>query len=85
MADIDGDGDLVSDRSSIGFPCWHKKLDCQGNFGPQQEITNDTFGSIYVMADDIDNDRDMNLKNIEFGGETIAWYENTDGLWDFGP
>ena len=87
FADIDGDGekDVISDSSSNNQPVWFKHLDGQGNFGPQQEITNDTSGSIYVIADDMDNDGDMDVLNIEFGGETIAWYENTDGLGVFGP
>lgn len=87
FADIDGDGDgdVISDRSSNGFPCWYENLDGQGDFGSQQEITQDTFGSIYVIADDVDGDGDMDVLNIEFGGETIAWYENTDGLGAFGP
>ena len=87
FADIDGDGinDVICDSSSNNQPVWFKHLDGQGNFGLQQEITNDTFGSIYVIADDLDNDGDMDVLNIEFGGETIAWYENTDGLGVFGP
>tara|TARA_R110000787_G_scaffold15134_3_gene46799 strand:- start:1697 stop:3049 length:1353 start_codon:yes stop_codon:yes gene_type:complete len=83
--DGDGDGDVVSDRSSNGFPCWFENLDGLGNFGPQQEITQDTSGSIYTIADDVDGDGDMDVLNLEFGGETIAWYENEDGLGTFGP
>jgi len=87
MADIDGDGDgdVVSDRSSNGFPCWYENLDDLGAFGAQQEITQDTSGSVYVLADDVDNDGDMDVLNIEAGGNTIAWYKNTDGLGNFGP
>ncbi|MFT6127699.1 MAG: hypothetical protein ACJAVA_002192 [Flavobacteriaceae bacterium] len=86
FADIDGDGikDVISDSSINNQPVWYKHLDGLGNFGTQQEITNDTSGSIYVIADDVDNDGDMDVLNIEFGGETIAWYEN-DGLGTFGP
>ncbi|MFT6688382.1 MAG: hypothetical protein ACJAX7_001396 [Saprospiraceae bacterium] len=85
FADIDGDGikDVISDSSINNQPVWYKHLDGLGNFGSQQEITNDTSGSIYVIADDVDNDGDMDVLNIEFGGETIAWYEN-DGLGNFG-
>lgn len=87
FADIDGDGfgDVISDSSSNNFPCWYKNLDGLGNFAPQQEITQDTSGSQYVLADDVDSDGDMDVLNIEFGGETIAWYENTNGQGDFGP
>ena len=83
--DGDGDGDVVSDSSSNGFPCWYENLDGLGDFGSQQEITQNTSGSIYTIADDVDGDGDMDVLNLEFGGETIAWYENTDGLGTFGP
>ena len=85
FTDIDGDGvkDVINDSSSNNQPVWFKHNDGIGNFGSQQEITNDTVGSIYVIADDLDNDGDMDVLNIEFGGETIAWYKN-DGLGNFG-
>jgi hypothetical protein len=87
IADINGDGikDVICDSSSNdnGYPSWYENLDGLGNFGAQQEITQDTVGSNYVIADDLDNDGDMDVLNIEFGGETIAWYEN-DGLGNFG-
>ena len=88
FADINGDGikDVICDSSSNGngYPSWYEN-DGNGNFGSQQEITTDTSGSNYVIADDVDGDGDMDVLNIEFGGETIAWYENTDGLGTFGP
>jgi len=87
FADIDSDGfgDVISESSINNFPCWYKNLDGLGNFGPQQEITNDTSGSIYVIADDVDGDGDMDILNLEFGGNTISWFENTDGQGAFGP
>ncbi len=87
IADIDGDGDgdIISESSINNFPCWYENVDGQGTFGSQQEITNDTLGSLYIIADDVDNDGDMDIVGLEFGGDTIAWYENTDGLGTFGP
>jgi len=88
FADINGDGikDVICDSSNngVGNPSWFEN-DGDGNFGSLQEITQDTSGSQYVLADDVDGDGDMDVLNIEFGGETIAWYENTDGQGDFGP
>jgi len=86
IADIDGDGDgdIISESSINNNPCWYENLDGLGNFGPQQEITQDTYGSTYIIADDVDNDGDMDVLGLEFGGQTISWYENTDGLGTFG-
>ncbi len=85
--DLDGDGDMdvVCDSSSEGYPSWNENLDGLGNFGPQQEITQNTIGSIYTITGDIDGDDDMDVINVEYGGNTIAWFENTDGLGSFGP
>jgi hypothetical protein len=85
-ADIDGDGDMdvVYDRSNSGQPSWQENVDGLGNFGPVQELTQDTWGSQYVIAVDLDNDGDMDVVNLEYGSNVIAWYENTDGLGSFG-
>ena len=85
VADIDGDGDgdVITDRSSNGFPCWFENLDGLGTFGPEQEITQDTTGSHYVIADDLDGDNDMDILNLEFGGDTVSWFENLDGQGNF--
>jgi uncharacterized protein YuzB (UPF0349 family) len=77
--------DVVYDRSNSGQPSWQENLDGLGNFGPVQEITQDTWGSQYVIAADMDGDDDMDIINLEYGGNTTAWYENTDGLGSFGP
>lgn len=81
--DGDGDGDVISDRSSNGFPCWFENLDGLGTFGAEQEITQDTTGSHYVIADDLDGDNDMDIINLEFGGDTVSWFENLDGQGAF--
>ena len=87
-ADINGDGikDVICDSSSNGngYPSWYEN-DGNGNFGTQQEITTNTSGSNYVLAEDVDDDGDMDVLNIEFGSDIIAWYENTDGQGTFGP
>ncbi len=81
--DGDGDGDVISDRSSNGFPCWYENLDGLGTFGAQQEISQDPSGSHYVIAEDLDGDNDMDIINLEFGGDTVSWFENMDGLGNF--
>tara|TARA_B100000809_G_scaffold176743_1_gene174193 strand:- start:7515 stop:8903 length:1389 start_codon:yes stop_codon:yes gene_type:complete len=88
-ADIDGDGDLdvlcPSSSIGIGYPTWYENLDGLGNFGPEIDITFDTLGGSFTIAVDLDNDDDMDVINVEYGGNTIAWFENTDGLGNFGP
>ncbi len=86
FTDINGDliDDVVSDSSVNNQPCWYENLNGMGAFGSQQEITQDTSGSQYVLAEDIDDDDDLDVINLEFGGETLAWYENLDGMGTFG-
>ena len=81
--DGDGDGDVISDRSSNGFPCWFENLDGLGTFSNEIEITQDTAGSHYVIVDDLDGDNDIDIINLEFGGDTVSWFENLDGLGNF--
>jgi len=88
-ADLDGDGDLdvlcPSSSVGVGYPTWYENLDGLGNFGPEISITFDTLGGSFTIAVDLDNDDDMDVINVEYGGNTIAWFENTDGLGSFGP
>ena len=87
LTDIDSDGDLdlVSDSSSLNNQVsWFKNLDGLGNFGTEQIVSTNAAGSIFVSAADIDNDGDQDIIDAEFGGSTLAWYENLDGLGTFG-
>ncbi len=85
--DLDGDGDkdILCDSSSTSDPSWYENLDGLGNFGTEQIITQDTIGAQFTIAADLDGDGDMDFINLEFGGNTIAWFENTNGLGNFGP
>ncbi len=87
--DIDGDGDIdvlcPSSSVGIGYPTWYENLDGLGNFGPEIAITFDTLGGSFTIAVDLDNDDDMDVINVEYGGNTISWFENTDGLGNFSP
>jgi len=83
--DDDGDLDLVSDSSSINNqPAWHENLDGLGEFSTEQVIAVSNFGTQWVIADDLDGDNDNDIITVEFGGDTIAWFKNTDGLGTFG-
>ncbi|PVW15135.1 T9SS type A sorting domain-containing protein [Marixanthomonas spongiae] len=88
--DIDGDGDLdvlisITYPTLTGMVVWHENTDGLGTFGPEQIIT--TLNNTYignVFASDLDGDDDIDAFSINFGNFSLAWYENTDGLGDFG-
>ncbi len=85
-ADLDNDGDLDMLATAAGNNqsiFWYEN-DGFGNFGTENLIVNGLAGPQVVIADDMDGDGDLDVLSVEFGGETIAWYENTDGLGNFG-
>ena len=54
----------------------------------QEHIVNDdsesTFAALSVFLTDIDGDGDLDMLSASAGDNKVAWYENTDGLGDFG-
>ena len=56
----------------------------QGAFGPQRVITTAADYALSVYAADLDGDGDMDVLSASYIDDTIAWYENTDGLGSFG-
>jgi len=86
-SDIDGDGDMdvLSASRFDNKLAWYKNTDGQGSFGAQQIITSDVEHAISVFAADLDGDGDADVLSASRDDHTIAWYENTDGLGDFGP
>ncbi|WP_310992436.1 T9SS type A sorting domain-containing protein [Aequorivita marina] len=88
-ADLDGDLDIDLLATSSGNKrlYWYENLDGLGTFGPDQLIveTLDYGGFVSVFAIDIDGDSDNDVLAAEFGGNTLSWFENTNGLGAFGP
>jgi len=87
VADVDGDTDL--DVLSASFwdskIAWYENVDGLGTFGPEQVITTMASDARAVFAADLDGDNDVDVLSASSLDNTIAWYENTDGLGLFGP
>ena len=86
-ADIDGDGDMdaLSASRDDDTVAWYENLNGLGNFGEQQIITKDAFYLLAINVADIDGDGDMDVLSTSQNDNKIAWYENLDGLGNFGP
>ena len=84
--DIDGDGDLdiLSLTSQQGSIVWYENLDGQGNFGGAQSIDDINSITSNVRSADFDGDGDLDVVCGSWGNANIAWYENMDGLGNFG-
>jgi len=85
-ADLDGDNDLdlVSTSRDDDKLAWYENLDGQGNFGPQILISPSTPSTIGVALADLDGDDDIDVVATANGDKRVYWYENLDGLGNFG-
>lgn len=92
-SDIDGDGDRdVLSTFIDGSPSqngqnrvlWNENLDGLGNFGSQRIITLNAYRPTDAKTADFDGDGDLDVLSISRGDDTIAWYENLDGLGNYG-
>jgi hypothetical protein len=86
-ADLDGDTDLdvLSASSNDNEIAWYENTDGLGTFGPQQIIFAGALGAWSVFATDVDGDGDVDVLSASFFDDTVAWYENMDGMGTFGP
>lgn len=82
---VDLDGDLDNDviYAYSNFVAWKENLDGQGNFGSQQVINSNALQAESVYAEDIDSDGDLDILSASRTDNTIAYYENLDGLGTF--
>ena len=85
--DFDGDGDLdilINGHTSYRIS-WYENLDGQGNFGPKQIVDGTGGYANMVAAADITGDGAMDIISVSPGDNEVAWFENMDGLGNFGP
>ncbi|MEM7086414.1 MAG: T9SS type A sorting domain-containing protein [Bacteroidota bacterium] len=87
VADVDADNDMdvISASSGDDKIAWYENIDGLGNFGPQQIISIEADLASSVYASDMDSDGDIDVLSGSDGDQKIAWYENIDGLGNFGP
>ncbi|MEM7306471.1 MAG: VCBS repeat-containing protein [Planctomycetota bacterium] len=85
-ADLDGDGDLdlLSASSGDDLIAWFENLDGQGTFGGIRVVDEGADYAYSVAAEDFDGDGDLDVLAASLLDDTVAWYENTDGLGSFG-
>jgi hypothetical protein len=87
-ADLDGDGnmDALVAENYVGNDnmYWYKNTDGLGSFTNQQQIAS-MLGSVTCMyTADLDNDGDFDILTSTWRDNLIGWYENLDGLGNFG-
>ncbi|MEZ4857265.1 MAG: T9SS type A sorting domain-containing protein [Flavobacteriaceae bacterium] len=84
--DMDGDMDLdvVSSSSGSVTVSWYENLDGNGTFGPLRVIAGSAPTVSKVYAIDLDGDLDNDVLATTNSLEKVAWFENLDGLGNFG-
>lgn len=85
--DFDGDGDLdilINGHTNYKIS-WYENLDGQGNFGPKQIVDGTGMSANMVAAGDINGDGAMDIVFVSNADNEVAWFENMDGLGNFGP
>ncbi|MFQ5417532.1 MAG: FG-GAP-like repeat-containing protein, partial [Myxococcota bacterium] len=83
--DVDRDGDI--DVLAIGGSkvVWYENTDGLGSFGPEQIVSSLIAFGTSVHGADFDRDGNIDVLSASGASDTIAWYENTNGLGSFGP
>jgi len=86
VVDINNDNkvDLVCTSAIDDEVSWYQNLDNQGDFSLELPISVNTNSPRSVYAADIDGDGDKDVLSASYDDDKIAWYENIDGLGNFG-
>lgn len=86
-ADIDGDGDndIVATSTHENKVVWFENLDGHGNFSGPKVIVSNMDYPLDITVADIDGDGDLDIVAVSSFDHKIVWFENLDGLGNFGP
>jgi hypothetical protein len=85
-ADLDGDGDYDVISSSVQDHkiVWFENIDGLGSFDNEKIINDTLLTATGTTVADIDGDGDLDIL-VSYGlGHILVWFENTDGLGNFG-
>tara|TARA_R110000772_G_scaffold141974_1_gene251675 strand:+ start:4099 stop:5463 length:1365 start_codon:yes stop_codon:yes gene_type:complete len=85
-ADLDGDGDYDVISSSVQDHklVWFENIDGLGSFDNEKIINDTLLTATSTTAADIDGDGDLDIL-VSYGlSHMLVWFENTDGLGNFG-
>jgi len=84
-ADVDGDGDLDALAASLfdSKLTWYENTDGAGSFSGEKPISSSAAGVLSFVAADLDGDDDPDVLAVDWGGDQLLWYENTDGKGSF--
>lgn len=82
--DNDGDKDIISLAFQDDTIAWYENLDGQGDFGDQQIVSDNSDAVFSVVLEDMDNDSDLDIVSTYYSADKIVWFENINGLGEFG-
>ncbi len=81
--DFDGDADVVVSSLLDSEIAWYENLDGLGTFGGQNLIESAAPSPLIALPVDLDGDGDVDVLVATRNDDTVAWYENTDGVGGF--
>ncbi len=81
-ADMDGDGDIdaLGAWSSRDYITWWENDNGVGTMWTEHIVDGDFDGAYSALATDIDGDGDIDVVAAAWVSDTIAWWENVDGV-----
>ncbi len=84
--DLDGDGDMDVVSASAGDDkiAWYENLDGVGTFSDEQVLSVNADAASVVRITDVDGDGDLDVVSASNNDDKIVWFENLDGLGNFG-